>query len=327
MICTVPRGQYSPATRSDTLWVVSTPSSDKVKASHLPLALTGMQVDITTRMGALAPATTTGFGQLDALLAGGLRTGTVISVTGVPGCGKTAFALLMAYMAARSRAAVIFCSPILDETEVMARLAARAMYREYPDAETPYAAIWSGEAWQDDFTRQAVSTSVNVAVRKVGSLLHLFRVRPLESATELANAAAYLFARHERVVIVIDGFEAFFAAAGGDAVRAAGVNADYSNRLSQVAYELKQMADSGCAVVVTTQAQTRQYLSPVSTADFELALVDSTDMEFSRREVGLGTRMVNLQVTKNRVGPLALVPLRFVAGSSVFESPAEDIEG
>ena len=246
---------------------MSTPSSDKVKAPHLPLALTSMQVDITTRMGAFAPATTTGFGQLDTLLAGGLRAGTVISVSGAPGCGKTAFALLMGYMAARSRAAVIFCSSILDETEVMARLAARAMYREYPDAETPYAAIWSGEAWQDDFTRQAVSTSVNVAVRKVGGLLHLLRARPLESTADLVNAAAYLWARHERVVVVIDGFESFSAAAGGDAMRAAGVNADYSNRLSQVAYEFKQMADGGCAVVVTSQAQTRQFIAPVSTAD------------------------------------------------------------
>ncbi len=313
--------------RSDRLELVSTPSSDKVKAAHLPLALTSMQVDITTRMGALAAATTTGFSQLDALLAGGLRTGTVIGVTGNPSCGKTAFALLMAYMAARSRAAVIFCSPVLDETEIMARLAARAMYREYPDAETSYAAIWSGEAWQDDYTRQAVSTSMNVAVRKVGSLLHLLRVRPLDSTLELANGAAFLWARHERVVVVVDGFEAFSASMAGDPLRAAGVNADYSNRLSQVAYELKQMADGGCAVVVTSQEHSRRYLAPVSTAEFELTPSDGASAPITPRELGLGTRIVTLQVTKNRVGPLASIPLRFVAGSSVFESLSEDTSG
>jgi RecA/RadA recombinase len=271
-------------------------------------------------MGALAPATTTGIGQLDTLLAGGVRAGTVINISGPSGSGKTAFALLMAYMAARSRAAVIFCSATLDETEIVARLAARAMYREYPEAETCYGSIWSGEAWQDDFTRQAVGTSVNVAVRKVGSLLHLFRVRALDSTAEIVNAAAHLWGRHERVVVVIDGFESFSAAAGGDPMRAAGVNADYSNRLSQVAHELKQMADSGCAVVVTSQSHTRQFLAPVSTAEFELADAPAPTKPFSPRETALGTRLVTLAVTKNRVGPAATIPLRFIAGSSVFES-------
>jgi len=291
------------------------------------MALTSMQVDITTRMGALAPATTTGLQQLDLLLAGGLRTGTLLNVTGQPGSGKTAFALLMAYMAARSRAAVIFCSAVLDETEIVARLAARAMYREYPEADTPYGAIWSGEAWQDDFTRQAVGTSVDVAVRKVGTLLHLFRFRALDSTSELANAAAYLWARHERLVVVADGFEAFSASAGGDSIRAAGINADYSNRLSQVAHELKQIADSGCAVVVTAQPHAQHFLAPVSTADFELTDGVAPPKPFSPRETALGTRMVTLCVKKNRVGPAVAIPLRFIAGSSVFESLADEDVG
>src|SRR5512142_773295 len=159
-----------------------------------------MQVDVTTRMGALGPPTTSGIEPLDQLLTGGLRPDTLLCVSGAPGCGKTALALLTAYMAARSRAAVIFASATLDETEVVARLAARAMYREYPESDTPYGEIWSGEAWQDDFTRQAVGTSVNVAMRKVGDLLHLFRTRAADSTAELAAAVAFLAGRHERVV-------------------------------------------------------------------------------------------------------------------------------
>ena len=278
-----------------------------------------MQVDITTRMGALAPATTTGFGQLDRLLAGGLRSGTLLSLSGKPGCGKTAMALLLAYMAARARAAVVFTSAVLDETDIMARLAARAMYREYPEADTHYGAIWSGEAWEDDFTRQAVGTSVNVAVRKVGNLLHLFRVKSLDSTAEIANAAAYLWSRFERVVVVVDGMETFCAAAGGDAARAAGINADYSNRLSQVAHELKQLADSGCAVVVTSQLQTQPFILPVTTASCELSDSNAAGEVYSPRDIALGTRRVDFTVTKNRVGPTASIPLRFIAGSSVFE--------
>ena len=278
-----------------------------------------MQVDITTRIGALAPATTTGFGPLDRLLAGGLRSGTLLTLSGPPGCGKTAMALLMAYMAARARAAVIFTSAVLDETDVMARLAARAMYREYPEADTPYGAIWSGEAWQEDFTRQAVGTSVNVAVRKVGNLLHLFRVRALDTTAEVANAAAHLWARFERVVVVVDGIESFCAAAGGDVARAAGINADYSNRLSQVAHEFKQLADSGCAVIVTSQQQSQHLIMPVATASCEL-IDAAVALELnSPRDLALGTRHVVLNVIKNRVGPSASIPLRFIAGSSFFE--------
>lgn len=303
---------------------MATPSSDKLKAQRLPIALASMQVDITTRMGALAPATTSGFGSLDRLIAGGLRSGTLISVTGPSGCGKTALALLVAYMAARARAAVVFTSAVLDETDIMARLAARAMYREYPEADTPYGAIWSGEAWQDDFTRQAVGTSVNVAVRKVGNLLHLFRVRALDSTAELAHAAAHLLARYERVVVVIDGIESFFSAAGGDAARAAGINCDYSNRLSQVAHEFKQLADGGCAVVVTCQQETHPLVMPVTTVSCDLTDSVTTSGSISPRDLALGTRQVMLNVIKNRVGPTASIPLRFIAGSSLFEPLADD---
>ena len=303
---------------------MATPSSDKLKAQHLPLPLTSVQVDITTRMGALGPVTTTGFEPLDRLLAGGLRTGTLVSLSGPPGVGKTALSLLMAYMAARSRSAVIFTSAFLDETEVMARLAARAMYREYPEADTPYGAIWSGEAWQDDFTRQAVGTSVNVAVRKVGNLLHLLRLHALDTTIEIANAASHLWSRFERVVVVLDGIEALCAAAGGDMARAAGINSDYSNRVSQVANELKQVADGGCAVVVTCQAQNHHLLAPVATACLELSEAPSTMAAQPPRDVSLGVRQVILSVTKNRVGPTASIPLRFIAGSSVFELVADE---
>ena len=303
---------------------MATPSSDKLKAQHLPLPLTSMQVDITTRMGALGPATTTGFEQLDRVLAGGLRTGTLVSLSGSPGSGKTALALLMAYMAARARAAVVFTSAFLDETDVMARLAARAMYREYPEADTPYGAIWSGEAWQDDFTRQAVGTSVNVAVRKVGNLLHLLRLRALDTTAEIANAAAHLWSRFERVVVVVDGVEALYAAAGGDVARAAGINSDYLNRLSQVGCELKQVADGGCAVIVTCQQQNHRLLVPVATASLELGDAPVAVSAASPRDVALGTRQVILSVAKNRVGPTASIPLRFIAGSSVFEQLSDE---
>jgi len=283
-----------------------------------------MQVDVTTRMGALGSPTTTGIEPLDRLLAGGLRPGALLSIAGAPGCGKTALALLIAYMSARARAAVIFASATLDETEIVARLASRAMYREYPESETPYGAIWSGEAWQDDFTRQAVGTSVNVAMRKVGDLLHLFRTRAADSTAEISAAAGYLRNRHERVVVVLDGIESFSAAAGGDAARAAGLNADYSNRVAQVAHELRQLADNGCAMVVTCQSQSQHLVLPAATAGCEMVDAALPTFDRSMRDDALGAREVVLTLVKNHVGPRASIPLRFVAGSSVFEFAACD---
>jgi RecA/RadA recombinase len=288
------------------------------------VALTAMQVDVTTRMGAMGPPTTTGIEPLDRLLAGGLRPATMLSIDGAPGCGKTALALLIAYMAARARAAVIFASATLDETEIVARLTARAMYREYPESETPYGSIWSGEAWQDDFTRQAVGTSVNVAIRKVGDQLHLLRTRALDSTAEISAAAAHLWSRHERVVVVVDGIEAFSAAVGGDVVRAAGVNADYSNRISQVAHELRQLAENGCAMIVTCQAKSQHLVLPAATAGCELLDAAMPTVDGSMRDDALGAREVVLTLVKNHVGPRASIPLRFIAGSSVFEAPAID---
>ena len=71
--------------------------------STLPLSLASIQVDVATRLGAPVPVTPTGIKALDAMLGGGLRAGTVLSLSGQPGSGRTALSLLIAYMAARDR--------------------------------------------------------------------------------------------------------------------------------------------------------------------------------------------------------------------------------
>src|SRR5262245_42957600 len=92
------------------------------KPSDAARSLASIQVDVTTRLGAVAPGTTTGMASLDNLLGGGLRSGTHLLVSGGPGIGKTAFALMLAYMAVRAKAAVLYTSVGLDETEIVARL-------------------------------------------------------------------------------------------------------------------------------------------------------------------------------------------------------------
>lgn len=290
-----------------------------MRAPRLPVALAGMQVDVTNRLGALTAATPTGFPTLDAWTLGGLRNGALCVLSGAPGAGKTSFLLLLAYMAARARGAVVFASAALDETEVVARMAARALYREYPESATAYGAIWSGDAWQDDFTRSAVSTSVNVAMRKVGQLFHLFKARPFDTTLEISAAAAHLWGRHERVLLFIDGVEALGASVAGDAARAATINGDFANRMTQVGYELRHLADGGCAIVVTAEQQNARWFMPCATMAAELVPSRRALERLGSRDRVLGAQGVDLVVTKNQVGPTGTIALKFIAGGAVFE--------
>ncbi len=271
-----------------------------------------MQVDVTTRLGAQSPATATGFPSLDGMLAGGLRIGTVLAISGAPGVGRTALALLIGYMAARAKAGVVFASASLDATEVVARLAARALYREYPDARTPYGAIWSGQAWQDAATHRAVADSVETVVKKVGSQLHLYRASGLEPTTSLAECASKLWSRHERAVLVVDDIEAFSATGDGSPAHAAAANGSMEGRVTHVAYDLRRIADQGCAVILTSLARHADFVAPAATLAAELREVEGAPR--SDRE-----RALELAVHKNRIGATGVIPLCFVPGASLFE--------
>jgi predicted ATP-dependent serine protease len=289
-------------------------SDSTPKSGSVGVALTAMQVDVTTRLGAHAPATGTGFPTLDAMLSGGLRSGTVLSISGAPGVGRTAFALLLGYMAARAKAGVVFASASLDATEVMARLAARALYREYPEAHAPYGMIWSGQAWQDAATHRAVADSVETVVKKVGAQLHLYRATGLESTHSLAECAAHQWSRHERAVLVVDDIEAFSATGDGSASHAAAANGSMEGRVTHVAYDLRRIADQGCSVVFTTLGRHAEYVAPAVTLAGELR--ENLDAPHVP-----GERAMEFCVYKNRIGETGIVPLRFVPGAGLFEEP------
>ncbi len=297
-------------------------SSSGSSAAPLPQSLGGMQVDVTARLGAVAPAIPTGLDSLDRMLAGGLRTGTVLLIAGAPGVGKTALALLVAYMAARTRAGVLFASVALDPTEIMARLAARALHREYPEACASYGKIWAGQASQDDRTRRQVGAAVETVIKKVGPHLHLYAAEPFASTAELGERTAYLWGRHERVLLVVDGLEAFRAAGGGDPHRSLTANSGFESRVSQVAYELQQIAGRGCAVLVTAQLGIEPFVAPASTVACRLRPAATELTAVPERLLHLGVRPLELVVHKNRLGPTGLVPLRFIAGAAVCEEHA-----
>lgn len=273
-----------------------------------------MQVDVTSRLGVHAPATATGFPSLDRLLNGGLRSGTVLAISGGAGVGRTALALLVAYMAARAKAGVVFASASLDATEVLARLAARALHREYPEAHTSYGAIWSGRALKEAKTHRAVLDAVETVVKKVGGQLHLYGATALESTQRLAECAAQQWSRHDRAVLVVDDIESFSAL--GDHVSSHAVNGSLDGRVMQVAYELRRIAEQGCAVVFTSLGRHAELVAPAATLAAELREVPDANHE-------QGERRMEFRVYKNRVGETAAIPLRFVPGAGLFEESAQ----
>jgi archaellum biogenesis ATPase FlaH len=283
------------------------------------VSLAAMQVDVTTHLGAVGPATSTGLPRLDQLLGGGLRSGMVIALSGAAGSGRTSVALALSYLAARARAGVVLAGAAVDPTEIVARLAARALHREYPEARTSYGQIWTGQAWADDASRRPIADAIDTVMKKVGSQLHLFRGTGLETTQALSDCVAQQWARSERVVLVVDDVEGFLAMGDGGMARAALVNGSFEARLTQVGYELRRIAEQGACVIVTVLAEHLSLVSPAATVAIELEPGPAPDSELTERLRDLGARSLLLRLTKNRVGSTGEVPLSFVPGAGTVE--------
>ncbi|HVJ19033.1 MAG TPA: DnaB-like helicase C-terminal domain-containing protein [Polyangiaceae bacterium] len=268
--------------------------------STLPLSLASIQVDVATRLGAPVPVTPTGLKGLDTMLGGGLRAGTVLSLSGQPGSGRTALSLLIAYMAARTRAGVIVTSVTLDETEVVARLAARAINREYPAARISYATIWTGEAFAHDETRRVVNSAVETVHQKVGGFLHLGRISASAPLHSLGDRLGAFWARHERLVVVVDDLEAAVA----DPTQQGAT--DVETRVLDAAFALRALAERGAAVICTCLDRHTDLVAPAATACARIVRM-ATGQE--------GEWGAELVLTKNRVGPVGIVPLHLAPGT------------
>lgn len=283
------------------------------------VSLAAMQVDVTNHLGAVGPATSTGMPRLDQLLGGGMRAGMLVALAGRAGSGRTSVALALAYLAARARAGVVVAGAAVDPTEIVARLAARALHREYPDARTSYGEIWTGHAWADDVSRRPLADAIDTVMKKVGSQLHLFRGTGLETTQALSECVAQQWARSERVVLVVDDVEGFLAMGDGGMTRAALVNGSFESRITQVGYELRRIAEQGACVITTVQSEHLPLLSPAVTQTIELESRELPRLELTDRLEKLGARRLLLRVTKNRVGSTGEVPVSFIPGAGTVE--------
>jgi hypothetical protein len=217
-------------------------------------------------------------------------------VSGAAGSGRTSLALMFAYMAARTQAGVCFTGRGLDDTEILARFAARALRRAYPESEVTYGDIWSGAAQRSDAVRRAVGAAVDTVVEKIGAHFYLARLGAGESIGDVAERCTQIWARYERVVLVLDDIEGLVTP-----------GASLDSRLVSVGYELKEIADHGCAVVFSVLDRHADLVMPATTALISIGEQDRNSGEAGR---------VELSVVKNRVGPVGKVDLRafFAAG-------------
>jgi len=255
---------------------------------------------------------------LDELLGGGLRPGVLLTLVAPPGLGRSTLALFIAYMAARARASALFTAVGLDDTEMVARLAARALHREAPDIAAGYGSIWSGHALAQPDVRGPLLAAVETVVRKVGSYLHLRRAGSLEATGVLAESAAELWSRHERVVVVVDDLEAYYASSDGNVAKQAAVNASFDSRIMQVAFDLKSIADQGCAVVASALLEHVHLVTQASSLVLELRPAERA-LTGLDAELALGARELDLVVLKNRFGGGGTIPLRMVPGAGFVE--------
>jgi hypothetical protein len=287
--------------RADALsWQIVSPAHPSTLG---PTSLDDVHVDVTTRLGAPSKLTPTGFSELDGLLGGGLRPGTVLGLVGAPGSGRTSLALAMAYVAARSQAGVAFATRSLDETEVFARLAARALRRSYPASEVTYADIWSGAAFSGDQVRRAISDAVGTVVQKVGSHFHLARLVPGESFGELSVRSAPLWARHDRVLFFVDDLEGMVVPDRGS----------LDGQLVALGYQIRELADTGCVVVFTALDRHAELLAPGASALLRVLPQDHPGPQVP----------LELRLAKNRFGPSGVVSLTAYFGVMEFNPGAD----
>jgi len=207
----------------------------------------------------------------------------------------------------------------LDPTEIVARLAARALHREYPEARTSYGEIWSGQAWADDASRRPIAHAIDTVMKKVGAQLHLYRSSGLDTTHALSDCVAQQWARNERVVLVVDDVEGFHAAGDGSASRSAFSSGSFEARLTQVGFELRRIAEQGACVIVTVLERHLPSISPAATQTLEIQAGPGPETELTERLRKLGARRLLMSVTKNRVGSTGEVPLAFVPGAGTVE--------
>jgi len=166
-------------------------------------------------------------------------------------------------------------------------------------SEVTYGDILSGGVYANDAVRRAVNDAVDTVVQKVGAHLHFARFGAGDTLALLVERSTQLWARYERVVLLVDDIEGIAISEPGD----------LDGRIAATAYALRQLADQGCAVVVTALARHAELVAPAATM--------LVDVVAGPTPTGKPTPLT-MNVRKNRVGGIGSIEMTALFAASEF---------
>jgi len=263
----------------------------------------------------------TGFGAIDEKLLG-LRPGQMIVIGARPGVGKTSFALSLATNAAAAGANVAFFSLEMSRLEIAQRLLSA-------QAGVSLTAIRSANIKNDEWQRLLQATN------DLSELNIMIDDTPGTTVTEVRAKARRMLRGKEKGIVILDYLQLVSPPPGG---RRADSRA---TEVSEMSRGIKIMAkDLGVPVVALSQlnrgvesrtggraggpakrpqlSDLRESGSIEQDADIVILLDRSLTPEEAEREDRPAEGVTQFIIAKNRSGPLGIVDLVFLPGSTKF---------
>ncbi|MBR1830226.1 MAG: DnaB-like helicase C-terminal domain-containing protein, partial [Atopobiaceae bacterium] len=256
----------------------------------------------------------TGFNGIDARLQG-LRPGQMIVIGARPGVGKTSFALNLAINAAAQGASVAFFSLEMSKTEIAQRLLSA-------QARIPLSAIRGAHIQDNQWPALLEATN------DLSRLDIMIDDTPGTTVTEVRAKARRMLRGKEKGVVILDYLQ--LVSPPSNQRR----SDSRATEVSEMSRGIKIMAkDLGVPVISLSQlsrqvesrtgkrpqlSDLRESGSIEQDADIVILLDRSMTPEEAERQDRPDENVTDFIIAKNRSGPLDIVPLMFLPGSTKF---------
>ena len=233
------------------------------------------------------PCVSTGIGQLDRLLNGGLRGGDMLAFAGAAKAGKSTFMGQVGFDFARGpevlaehpRGLLVYVSVEMPEDEIMSRWITREAFKLTLEHRTPwmdYGAVLYGGAWRGEVTRdamrnEAIRRTLVDAMRTVENVVgppdapHVYVQRAPIGTTpwdirRYVRAARASHPKGTPVLLVVDPMQRLLAGVTGllSARALERINAEESARVGLVAAQLRSIAEDDDVAVLLGSDTTKE---------------------------------------------------------------------
>ncbi|MCH4083181.1 MAG: replicative DNA helicase [Coriobacteriaceae bacterium] len=256
----------------------------------------------------------TGYPGIDASLQG-LRPGQMVVVGARPGVGKTSFALNLAVNAAAAGASVAFFSLEMSKAEIAQRLLSA-------QAKIPLSAIRGGNIKDDQWP------TILDATRDLSQLDIMIDDTPGTTVTEIRAKARRMLKDKPKGMVMVDYLQLLSPPAGGHRADSRATEVSEMSRGIKIMakdLEVPVVALSQLNRQVTDRKGQRPQLSDLresgsieQDADIVILLDRSMTEEEAARDDRPDMNVTEFIIAKNRSGPLNIVPLMFLPGSTKF---------